>query len=76
MVAVEAGSQVLGRRVMRQPWIPRSLAEWGEEFAYRAAILEYEAGMTRAEAEVLALQIVGPYSREMDRANKLNPRKP
>lgn len=60
--------------VERQAWRPRSLAEWGEEFAYRAAILEYDAGMTRSEAEALALKIVGPYSREMDRENRKNPR--
>lgn len=59
---------------LRQDWKPRSLAEWGEEFSYRAAILEYEGGMSRAEAEALALKIVGPYSREMDRYNKNNPR--
>ena len=60
--------------IERQAWRPRSLAEWGEEFSYRAAILEYEGGMNRAEAERVALQIVGPYSREMDRENKRNPR--
>jgi len=59
----------------RQEWRPRSLAEWHEEFTYRAAIIEYEGGFTRAEAEARALKIVGPYSREMDRQNKNNPRK-
>ena len=61
--------------IPRQEWRPRSLAGWGEEFKYRAAILEYEGGFTRAEAEERAFQIVGPYSREMDRQNKNNPRK-
>lgn len=60
---------------MRQAWRPRSLAEWREEFVYRAAIIEYEGGLTRPEAEELALQIVGPYTREMDRENKRNPRR-
>jgi hypothetical protein len=62
--------------IQRQDWQPRSLAEWGEEFSYRAAILEYEGGFTRSEAEARALKIVGPYSREMDRKNRNNPRQP
>jgi len=61
--------------LVQQEWRPRSLAEWQEEFNYRAGIIEYEGGYTRAEAEAMALKIVGPYSREMDRQNKNNPRR-
>jgi len=60
---------------IRQAWRPRSLAEWGEEFSSRAAIIEYEGGLDRPEAERIALEIVGPYTREMDRENKRNPRR-
>lgn|GEM_PF-5828755 len=60
---------------IRQAWRARSLAEWREEFIYRAAIIEYEGGLDRPEAERIALEIVGPYTREMDRENKQNPRR-
>jgi hypothetical protein len=59
----------------RQAWRPRSLAEWGEEFAYRAAIIEYEGGFTRAEAEARALRIVGGISRAEVRKHRDNPRR-
>ena len=43
---------------------PTTLAEWEEEFASRAAIIEYLGGETRATAEWRALREVGPKPRE------------
>jgi hypothetical protein len=45
----------------RQDWTPSSLEEWHEEFNYRAAIIEYEGGFTRTQAEQMAIKIVGQW---------------
>jgi hypothetical protein len=58
-----------------QAWRPRTTKEWHEEFTYRAAILQYEGGFTRAEAEERALRIVGGVSRAEVRKHRDNPRK-
>jgi hypothetical protein len=49
--------------IEQQAWRPKSVAAWSEEFKYRAAIIEYDGGFTRAEAEARALKIVGGISR-------------
>lgn len=40
---------------------PDSEAAWREELTERAAILEFEAGFSRADADRLALEQVGPW---------------
>lgn len=59
--------------LQRQAWRPKSISEWHEEFTYRAAIIEYEGGYTRADAEAMALKIVGGISREETRKNRSTP---
>lgn len=54
----------------RQAWRPKTTAAWHEEFTYRAAILEYDGGFSRADAEMMALKIVGPISRSETRKNR------
>jgi hypothetical protein len=53
-----------------QAWRPKSLKEWDEEWRYRSAVIQYEGGFTRAEADAMALKIVGGISREEIRKNK------
>ena len=43
-----------------QQYKPTTPAAWQEEFDERAAIIEFCGGKPRAEAERLALEIVGP----------------
>ncbi len=54
----------------RQAYRPKTTAEWHEEFTYRAAILEYEGGYSRADAEAMAMKIVGGISRSETRKNR------
>ena len=61
--------------IPQQEWRPRTTKEWHEEFTYRAAILEYEGGFTRAEAEARALRIVGGISRAEVRKHRDTPRR-
>jgi hypothetical protein len=43
-----------------QQYKPTTPAAWQEELDERAAIAEYLGGLSRADAEQLALEIVGP----------------
>jgi len=41
-------------------YVPATINAWVEEFEYRSAIIEYEGGVPRPEAERLALTMIGP----------------
>ena len=45
---------------------------WSEEFAHRAAILEYDGGFTRAEAEEEAGYWVAMQKREWEKRRSLS----
>lgn len=48
--------------LQQQDWRPQTLEAWQEEFTYRAAIIEYEGGYTRPQAQQMAGRIVGPWN--------------
>ena len=44
-----------------QDWQPPTLLDWQQEFNERAAIIEFDGGFTRAQAQQMAGMVVGEW---------------